>query len=257
MHGVLGVDLDAQMEFLKACVPEGVRRRVGDSSIHLDACVANGAEGYGPIEAEVLYAFVASRRPRRVLQVGAGVSTAVVLQAKRDFALETEVACVDPWPTDYLRRAASRGEIRLYEEPAQTVDLIELTALSEGDLLFVDSTHTVKVGGEVPRLILEVLPRLQPGVFVHFHDINWPYDYSPDLLGGVLFFWEETSLLLAFMVGNVGMVIRMSLSMLHHDRATELQTVFPNYCPHPMADGLYIAGPQGAHFPSATYLQRL
>ena len=257
MYGVLGIDLDEQIAFLKSCLPEEVRSRHASERVHARACAENGADGYGPIEAEVLYAFVASRRPRRVLQVGAGVSTAVVLQAKREFGLQIDVSCVDPFPTEYLKAAAGRAEIRLYPEPAQTVDLSELTSLDEGDLLFVDSTHTVKAGSEVTRLILEVLPRLRRGVFVHFHDITWPYDYSPGLLDGNLFFWEETALLQAFMVGNSGVTVRMSLSMLHHQRAGDLQALLPHYRPQPMVDGLFSASRADAHFPSSTYLQRL
>lgn len=257
MHGVLGIDLDEQLGFLRSCLPEAVRQRLARTAIHADACAQNEADGYGPIEAEVLYAFVSSRRPSRVVQVGAGVSTAVLLQAKRDLALQMDVVCVDPFPTGYLRRAAGRGDIHLYAEPAQTVELSVLTGLEDGDLLFVDSTHTVKPGSEVLRLMLEVLPRLKAGVFTHFHDISWPYDYGPGLLDGDLFFWEESALLHAFMVGNSTATIKMSLSMLHHQRPAELQELLPHYRPRPMADGLFRGAASGTHFPSSTFLQRL
>ena len=59
-------------------------------------------------------------------------------------------------------------------------------------MLFVDATHTVKPGSEVNRIILDVLPRLDAGVFVHFHDIYFPYDYQRGLLSSELLVVEHS-----------------------------------------------------------------
>jgi len=97
-----------------------------------------------------------------------------------------------------------------------------------GDLLFIDSTHTVKVGSEVNILILEVLPQLSPGCYAHFHDIYFPYDY-PCALFKIPFFWNESVLLQAFLTGNARYSIAASLSMLHHAKPQALQMLLPNY----------------------------
>ena len=110
------------------------------------------------------------------------------------------------------------------------MDIGPLTGLKPGDLLFVDSTHAVKPGGDVNYLILEVLPRLQAGVWVHFHDISFPYDYEPSLFK-TLFFWAESTLLQAFLACNPRYAIVLSLSMLHHARQTELKEILPSYQP--------------------------
>ena len=146
-----------------------------------------GADGgYGEIEAEVLFGFVASRRPRRVIQIGCGVSTAVMLMAAAKADYKPEIVCIEPYPSAYLREAESKGLIRLVVEPAQVVDFDVIADLGDDDLLFVDSTHAVKPGSEVNYLIHEVLPRLRPGAWVHFHDIYFPYDYARDTLVAII-----------------------------------------------------------------------
>ena len=82
-----------------------------------------------------------------------------------------------------------------------------------GDLLFIDSTHAVRPGSEVNYLIHEVLPRLKPGVWVHFHDIYFPYDYARDTLDGDMLFPQESTLLYAFLTGNDHFKVEASLSI--------------------------------------------
>jgi hypothetical protein len=161
--------------------------------------------------------------------------------------------CVDPFPTDYLRAAAARGRVRLVTEPAQAVDTALLTDVPGGGLLFVDSTHAVKPGSEVNRIILDVLPRLPAGAFVHFHDIYFPYDYMRQQLTHN-FFWSESTLLHAFLIHNVRYRIAASLSMLHYAAPDRLAQLLPGYEPAANDDGLEVPGAAG-HFPSATYLE--
>ena len=200
--GLLGFDKSAQLDTLEGWFPPDVRERLAGRDLQAEASAENGAVGYGPTEATLLYAFVATQRPRRVIQVGAGASTAVILAAAAEVGHDVEIVCVDPFPTDYLVSQHDLGRITLDRRPAQEVPLAELCELQAGDLFFVDSTHTVKPGSEVNRLIFEVLPRLSPGVWIHFHDIWFPYDYARDVLDAGLFFWNESPLLHAFLIDN-------------------------------------------------------
>jgi hypothetical protein len=100
--------------------------------------------------------------------------------------------------------------------------------LNHGDLLFIDSSHTVKPGSDVNFLILEILPRLKPGVFIHFHDINLPFDYQRSVLS-TYFHWTETSLLRACFINNEKIKIFFCLSHLHYERKKELKEIFPDY----------------------------
>lgn len=75
------------------------------------------------------------------------------------------------------------------------------TALDSGDLLFIDSSHVIKCGSDVQFLMFQVLPNLSKGVFLHFHDVFYPFDY-PDwvLLEGR--YWNELYFLRAFLSYN-------------------------------------------------------
>lgn len=252
MYGVKGAELDHQLGFAQDCIGESLRALMLEEKIYESACMENGAIGYGPVEAEFLFCFAASHRPQKIIQIGAGVSTAILLHAARKSAYRPEITCIDPYPTEYLKKAAESGQITLIAKKCQDVDLAVLSDLGSGDLFFIDSTHTVKPGSEVNYLIHEVLTRLQTGCRVHFHDIYFPYDYSPSVLE-TTFFWNETALLLAFLTDNARYSILASLSMLHHARPTELQMLLPNYRPEVMEQGLHVRGRAG-HFPSSIYL---
>jgi hypothetical protein len=219
------------------------------------ACRANGVVGYGPIEADFLFCFISTKRPRRVIQVGAGVASAVMLLAAGECGYKLDLTCIDPFPTGFLCRGKDSGQLELIADEAQQVDVSVLAALSAGDLLFIDSTHTVRVGGEVNMLVLEVLPRLKPGVWVHFHDVYFPYDY-PRSVFTESFFPTESTLLHAFLTCNSRFVLRASLSMLHYAAPERIRELLPNYLPAPNDDGLNVAGSEG-HFPSSAYLQAI
>ncbi len=187
------------------------------------------------------------------MQIGSGVSTAVILLAAKEAGYKPDIVCIDTFPTEYLVAAAKRGLIELIPTSAQEVELELLTSLGAGDLLFVDSTHAVRAGSEVNRIILEVLPRLAPGCLVHFHDMYFPYDYQSSVLK-TLFFSSETSLLQAFLINIHQCSIAVSLSMLHHACPERMQPLLPNYRPASMPQGLHPPGELQGHFPSATYL---
>jgi predicted O-methyltransferase YrrM len=253
MHGINFLSTDKQITLLR----EVLSARAGDASDpYVEAVAQNGVDGgYGIIEAHVLAAFVASRKPARVVQVGCGVSTAVMLSAARSAGYRPETTCIDPFPTEYLRHASSEGAITLLAKPAQLVEIDTFTSLGAGDLLFVDSTHTVKPGSEVNRIVLEVLPRLQRGVLVHFHDIYFPYEYSRGFLSRDLFFPGETSLLYAFLLNNPTFRIDLCLSMLHYAVPDALKALLPNY--EPQGNDAGLAAGDGLHFPSAIYLSKM
>jgi predicted O-methyltransferase YrrM len=257
LESVLGTDLDDQLAWFAETCPPALTRDLRSKQIRETACRENGAVGYGPVESELLYCVVAARRPRRMIQVGAGVSTAIARRAAREHGLELELTCIDPFPTDYLRGEAARGAIDLIAEPVQRVEPARFAALAAGDILFVDSTHTVKPGSDVNFIVLEVLPRLAPGVLVHFHDIMLPFDYGPGILDSDIFFWSETVLVAAYLSDNPRIAIRLCCSMVHHARRAEAQPLLPAYdTALETENGLARDGATGA-FPSSLWLEVL
>lgn len=252
MTGVLGADLDTQLATLSQWMTPALRERLAIEGAAAPAQAEHGSLGFGPVEADVLHAFVASKKPSKIVQIGCGVSTSVMLRAAAETGASPEIVCVEPYPSEFLREAAEEGRLRLVAEPAQAVPLDLLTDLAEGDLLFVDSSHAVRPGSEVNRVILEVLPKLGPGRFVHFHDIYFPFDYQPGLLGNELFFSSESVLLQAYLTDNPRYEIAASLSMLHHGSPAALTGLLPNYQPAPFEQGLRVGE---GHYPTSIYLK--
>jgi hypothetical protein len=244
-------------EICEPFVPEYLGNRV-----YLEGIATDWGPGFGYIEAQALHAFIRYFKPRKIIEVGAGVTThcmlaALQMNAKKDSRPGT-ICSIEPYPSTALQRAP----VKLITAPVQAVDVSVFLELGKDDLLFIDSSHTVKTGSDVNFLILEVLPRLNPGVLVHFHDIYLPYDYSPEILCS-LFDWQETSLLHALLVGNHRIEVLFCLSYLHHKNQELLRQVFPEYRPLQLPDGLALdrakskldSAEQLGHFPASIFLR--
>jgi hypothetical protein len=187
-------------------------------------------------------------RPARIVEVGGGVSTAIMAAAAGP---ETQITTIEPYPSPALR---SLARVELREEPSQLVPQSVFDQLRAGDLLFVDSTHVVKTGSEVLRLYLEVVPQLPSGVFVHIHDVMLPYLYHREF-GRDWFDRQETSLVLALLTGNERLEVLCCLSALHYERRRQLHELFPDYDPQgELVDGLGDPDRPG-DFPSSLWLR--
>lgn len=255
LRGIRGTNVDDQLKWLRRVCPPSLASALPALELYQQAAVANGAAGYGPIESDLLYCIVRELAPRRMIQIGAGASTWVALKAAEDSGLDVDVTCIDPYPTDFLTNLAEAGKITLLAVPVQDVPVDELADLSSGDLLFVDSTHTVSVGSDVSYVILEVLPRLGKGSLVHFHDITMPYDYVPSVLSSDLFFWAESVLLQAFLTDNPRFEIRLGCALLHDQALDEVQHIVPTYTsPMPTDRGLVREGSTGV-YPTSMWLE--
>ena len=251
MRGV-ALDLDEQVQTLERLVQPFESEYRGNASFRTGTEGAFGP-GFGYVEAQALHGFLRSTKPARILEVGSGISTYCMLAATGRNAAEgapAAITCVEPFPSDWVRKAP----IRLIQSKVEEVELELFDTLGPGDFLFVDSTHALRVGGDVLRIINEILPRLRPGVYVHFHDIYLPYDFQRDA-DRSLFQWLETAMLHAYLIDNRRMKIVMCLSCLHYDRKADLRRVFPEYVPEPGEGGLSDPGQRDGHFPSSLYLQ--
>jgi hypothetical protein len=163
-------------------------------------------EGFGPLDAATLYAFVRERRPKRIIEIGSGNSTLVTAAALRanadvDPGQAAHFTCIEPYLPPYLREGVA-GVSEVIEKPLQDVSLELFTSLQAGDILFIDSTHVVSFGSDVVYEYLTILPALASGVLVHIHDIFLPSDYPEPWLKKHRFFWNEQYLLEAFLSMN-------------------------------------------------------
>jgi len=210
--------------------------------------------GYGPIESQVLHCFIRRWKPERIVEIGSGVSTMCMLHAagmEGANARKPEITCVEPYPSSALRQQAN---IRLIPEPCQSVPSSTFAQLSSGDLLFIDSSHTVKVGSDVIRIYLDIIPNLAPGVYIHIHDIYFPYLYPRNV-----FFkphcWQESALLLALLVNNDRLHLLSCLSALHYACRKQLKELLPDYKAASDLHGLAVSANPVGHFPSSIWLQ--
>ena len=241
MTGVNGSSTETQLEFVDECCNGDLIRRQKIEDIFDYGVRENNEQGFGQIEAIFLFCFIFTKRPERIIQIGYGLSTVIILYAAKNAGYKPYITCIDPYPNGFLRKSHDLNDIKLISKKAQLVNEEELTNLGSNGLLFVDSTHTVKPRSEVNRIVLEVLPRLKIGNRVHFHDINFPYGYSPRILRDELFFPNETVLLHASLIDNYKYTLKVSLSMLHYADPEKFRSFFPQNCPSKSDYGMIIS----------------
>jgi predicted O-methyltransferase YrrM len=155
-------------------------------------------------DALALYCMIRTARPRRIVEVGSGYSSAVMLDTNDRF-FGGAIACtfIEPEPErlQALLREGDAARHTIVTRPVQDVGLEVFASLAADDILFVDSSHVSKVGSDVNRVFFEILPALAPGVLVHFHDIGYPFEYPREwVFEGRA--WNEAYLLRAFLQYN-------------------------------------------------------
>jgi hypothetical protein len=158
---------------------------------------------FAGFDAAVYYSILRHLKPRRVIEVGAGYSTRIaqkaLLRNRRD-GVEGGVQCIEPYPEPRLTEALP--EVPVITKPAQELGLDLFTSLQANDVLFIDSSHTVKFNSDVCYLFLEILPKLNSGVWVHVHDVFFPNDYPAEWLLERRLALNEQYLLEAFLAFN-------------------------------------------------------
>lgn len=171
----------------------------------------------------IYYGIIRHFKPNKIIEIGSGHSTKVARMAV-DKNGHGNITSVEPYPREFLRQIPS---VKLIEAPVQDVDVALLTDLEASDILFIDSTHTVRSGGDVTYLFLEVLPLLKPGVIVHVHDIFLPDPYPKEWTLDRHLFWTEQFLLQAYLVGNTNVKVLFANYYMAKKYETELKECLP------------------------------
>lgn len=232
-HSLPGVEMNdpTQRHFLNSIVP---RFQTELESLPLDAPTAespfylrNGRfEGIDPLLAHCV---VRHFRPRQIVEVGSGYSTLLLAQAALQNG-DCAVHSIEPYPEEFLTRGV-KGLTSLLEAKVEEVDPAFFDRLESGDILFIDSSHVVRIGGDVNFLFLQVLPRLRPGVIVHVHDIFLPYEYQSKWVFELRRFWTEQYLLQAFLAFNSDFEVLVSTGHLKAHYFEQVQETFPTAAP--------------------------
>jgi hypothetical protein len=209
---LLGIDLDPdrQLRLLDGLAPflrETHLPRTLDPAwrFHND----NYFFGYG--DADALHAMIRYLKPRQVIEIGSGFSSALTLDTnERFFDWRIDCTFIEPEPERMLEllHPGDLDRISVRQQLVQDVPLSLFESLAADDILFVDSSHVVKAGGDVNHEIFQILPRLAPGVHIHFHDVFYPFEYPRDwVMEGRV--WSESYLLRAFLQDNTSFEITL------------------------------------------------
>lgn len=177
----------------------------------------------------VLYCMLRHLQPKRYLEIGSGFSSALVLDCnERFFADRIQLTLIEPY-TDRLEELLRPGDeqkLELVRSSLQAVPLERFKALAAGDILFIDSTHVTKVGSDLNQIFFKILPLLASGVYVHFHDIFYPFEYLEDwVLEGRA--WNEAYLLHAFLQYNSAFTIEWFNHYLYTQQRAKLEKSLP------------------------------
>ncbi|NCC26361.1 MAG: hypothetical protein EOM25_14375 [Deltaproteobacteria bacterium] len=212
---------------------------------------------FGPVDAGLLFGMVRHVRPRRIVEVGCGMSTLVIRQAVESMwsggqhadAIACDHVCIEPYEHPWLAQLP----VQVIREPLERTDPVRLAdSLHSGDMLFIDSSHVVKSQGDVLFVFQELLPRLRPGVVVHFHDIFTPRDYPPTWLLGARVLWTEQYLLEIFLNSHSDWEVLLSANLLAEDHHQALAQALPLLRDHPK--GLLPGLPPV--FPASFYIRK-
>ncbi len=234
---LIGVDMNTnlQLRFLHEVFPKFINefdfpKAKSESMQNYDFYLKNSCFEAG--DAEVLYSMIRHFKPKRIVEIGSGFSTflsakACLLNMEKE-GIESKLIAIEPYPNDTLKKGFP-GLSALIQKPLEEVDLDLFRDLEANDILFIDSTHVLKIGGDVKYEYLEILPRLKNGVIVHCHDIFLPGEYPKNWVVDNHWFWTEQYLIQAFLAFNSAFEILWASQYMARRFADELTTVFPSY----------------------------
>lgn len=185
---------------------DDLRRQHDERPLELSAGkrydVENGSFSYD--DGPVLHYLLRHLKPKRIIEIGCGYSSAIMLDTDELYLDNNINFTFIDINLDNLKSGLhedDRSRITMIEQPVQTVDLSIFSRLDSGDLLFVDSSHVSKIGSDLNHILFRILPRLKKGVFVHFHDVRYPFEYDESLIKNKVF-WNEAYILRSFLQFN-------------------------------------------------------
>jgi hypothetical protein len=155
-------------------------------------------------------------KPKRIIEVGSGFSSAVMMDTRDLFVPGIDLTFVEPYPGSLYGRFKENDEknCKVLVSKVQLVPLEEFRKLQSGDILFIDSSHVSKTGSDVNHEIFRILPALNSGVIIHFHDVFYPFEYPKQwVYEGKN--WNEDYILRAFLSYNTSFEILLFSHYMH------------------------------------------
>ncbi len=177
---------------------------------------------FGLSSACALHLMLRHLRPKRIVEVGSGFSSAVMLDTSERFLdASVKMTFIEPYPERLygLLRGRDRERCEIIVKNLQDVEQSVFSSLEANDVLFIDSSHVLKTDSDLCHLLFDVLPALPPGVQIQFHDVLYPFEY-PEAWVYENRAWNEAYALRAFLQFNDSFRVRFWASYLfRHERA--------------------------------------
>lgn len=160
----------------------------------------NGWYGYNC--AIYLYSIINYIKPKNIIEIGSGFSTALMLDINSNmFNNSINLLSIEPRPERLKSLLLKTDNIKLIEKNQEDVPLDIFRSLKENDILFIDSSHVCRPFGDINRQFFEILPNLNKGVIIHIHDIFYP-DYPKNWIYEKRRAYTELYMLRAFLEYN-------------------------------------------------------
>jgi hypothetical protein len=185
---------------------------------------------FGAHDASVYFSMLLEFRPGRVIEIGCGFSSRLLLETNRQFfSGRLDITLIDPSPGSLSHLTNGNGEAmaRLLTHQVQETPIDTFKALEANDILFIDSSHVSKTGSDVNFYLFEILPVLKPGVLVHVHDILYPFEYPIEWIRHDKRSWNEAYMLHAFLQNNHAFEIVYWNNFAYHYLTEELRRQMP------------------------------
>lgn len=188
-------------------------------------------------DAIILYMMLRHFKPKRVIEIGSGYSSALMLDVN-DIFLKGIVnfTFIEPFPEKRLLNLLTKKDTEntnIIKDYVQNVPISAFSTLESKDILFIDSSHVSKIGSDVNTILFDILPTLKPGVLVHFHDIFWPFQYPKEWIIDEGRAWNEAYLLRAFLQYNSKFEILFFNSYMGYKYNLELKNLIPLFLKNP------------------------
>lgn len=186
-------------------------------------------EYYSYADGIVLFGMLMHLKPKRLIEIGSGFSSSLTLDTRERFlGKEPQCTFIDPNPERLysLLSEEDKKNTDIIADKVQAVPKSLFEELEEDDILFIDSSHVSKTGSDLNCIIFEILPLLKKGVYIHLHDIFYPFEYPKEwIYEGVS--WNEAYLLKAFLQYNDQFSIQIFTSQLIQNHRRDIERMMP------------------------------
>jgi len=228
-------DVEAQRAFLRATPSHAAElsRLPKDRPQDSATTFFWGNDQFSHSDASLYYSLIRRFRPARIVEVGAGHSTKLAIQALPDNG-SGRILCIDPYAPPWLRELD--GPIEIVAQPVQDSPDAVFLGLGPSDILFIDGSHISKTGSDVNHLFLRILPRLPKGVIVHVHDICLPFEYPRYWSEEALCYWNEQYVLAALLANSTKYEILLGVYFM---QKTDIGALLPFV---PQVEGVFPGG---------------